>query len=69
LRERLGDIQQLSEAFLQKFCSGVTLSAEALDALQHHDWPGNVRELRNVIERSSIVAGGEREILAQHILI
>jgi transcriptional regulator with GAF, ATPase, and Fis domain len=68
LRERLGDIEQLAETFLRKFCPGVTLSAEALHALQQHNWPGNVRELRNVIERSSIVVGGEREILARHIL-
>jgi len=69
LRERLGDIEQLAEAFLRKFGPGIALSAEALHALQQHDWPGNVRELRNVIERSSIVAGGEREIQARHILL
>jgi transcriptional regulator with PAS, ATPase and Fis domain len=69
LRERLGDIEQLTEAFLEKFCPGVTLSAEALDVLLRHDWPGNVRELRNVIERSSIVVGSEQEILTRHILL
>jgi len=69
LRERLEDVEKLSEAFLTKFSPGVTLSPRALDVLLRHDWPGNVRELRNVIERSSIVAGGGREILAEHILI
>jgi DNA-binding NtrC family response regulator len=68
LRERLGDVEQLAEAFLAKFSPGVTFSAEAIRALREHDWPGNVRELKNVIERSSIVVGGEREILARHIL-
>jgi len=68
LRERLGDVVQLAESFLEKFCPGVVLSPEAVQALERHDWPGNVRELRNVIERSSIVVGGDREILARHIL-
>lgn len=69
LRERPGDVEKLAEAFLAKFSPGVTLSPRALDLLLQHDWPGNVRELRNVIERSSIVASGEREILADHIII
>jgi len=69
LRDRLEDVEKLADAFLKKFCPGATLSAAALDALLKHDWPGNVRELRNVLERSSIVVGAEREILARHILL
>jgi DNA-binding NtrC family response regulator len=69
LRERLGDVEKLAEAFLAKFCPGATLSAGAVGALCGHDWPGNVRELRNVVERASIFVGGEREILPQHILL
>jgi transcriptional regulator with GAF, ATPase, and Fis domain len=69
LRERLEDIEKLAEAFLEKFSPRVTLSREALEVLMRHDWPGNVRELRNVIERSSIVVGGEQEILPRHILL
>jgi DNA-binding NtrC family response regulator len=69
LRERLGDVEKLAEAFLVKFCPGATLSAGAVEALCRHDWPGNVRELRNVVERASIFADGEREILPQHILL
>jgi DNA-binding NtrC family response regulator len=69
LRERLGDVEKLAEAFLAKFCPGATLSAGAVEALCRHDWPGNVRELRNVVERASIFVGGEREILPQHILL
>jgi len=68
LRERGGDVIQLAEAFLQKFSPGVTFSPDATQALEQHNWPGNVRELKNVIERSSIVVSGEREILAKHIL-
>src|ERR1700677_620008 len=69
LRERLGDVEKLAEAFLVKFCPGATLSCGAVEALCRHDWPGNVRELRNVVERASIFVGGEREILPQHILL
>ena len=29
-------------------------------ALQAYDWPGNVRQLRNVVERTVILAPGER---------
>jgi transcriptional regulator with GAF, ATPase, and Fis domain len=69
LRDRVEDIQKLAEAFLAKFCPGVSLSEQALEELRRHDWPGNVRELRNVLERSSIIVGSEREIQARHILI
>jgi DNA-binding NtrC family response regulator len=69
LRERLGDVEKLAAAFLAKFCPGAVLSAGAVEALCRHDWPGNVRELRNVVERASILVGGEREILPQHILL
>jgi transcriptional regulator with PAS, ATPase and Fis domain len=68
LRERGGDVIQLAEAFLEKYSPGVTFSADAAQALEQHTWPGNVRELKNVIERSSIVVGSEREIHAKHIL-
>jgi Nif-specific regulatory protein len=69
LRERNGDIDKLAEAFVAKFCPGVTLTAGALDVLRRHDWPGNVRELRNALERSSIIVGSELEILPRHILL
>lgn len=68
LRERDGDIPTLATAFLAKFLPGATLSTGALQMLESHGWPGNVRELRNVLERSSIFAGEEREILERHIL-
>jgi transcriptional regulator with GAF, ATPase, and Fis domain len=69
LRERTGDVEKLALAFLEKSCPGATLSAGALEILMQHNWPGNVRELRNVVERASIVAGGEREILPRHIIL
>jgi len=69
LREREGDIAKLAESFLEKFCPGATLSEEAIEILRQHPWPGNVRELRNVMERSGIMAGADREILPKHILL
>ena len=69
LRERGDDVALLARFFAGKFCPGVTLRADAIGALSKHDWPGNVRELRNVIERASILAGREREIGAEHILL
>jgi transcriptional regulator with GAF, ATPase, and Fis domain len=69
LRERIGDVEELAEAFLAKFSPNAILSAGALKVLLQHDWPGNVRELRNVIERSSIVVGSRQEIEAQHIIL
>jgi transcriptional regulator with GAF, ATPase, and Fis domain len=69
LRERLGDLEKLVEAFLGKFCPGVPLGAGALEALARHDWPGNVRELRNVLERASILVGADLEIMPRHILL
>jgi DNA-binding NtrC family response regulator len=60
LRERREDIAPLAERLLEGGSrelgrSGVTLSAEALRALESHSWPGNVRELRNVLERALLV--------------
>jgi DNA-binding NtrC family response regulator len=69
LRERIGDVDKLAEAFIAKFSPGVIFSEEALNALRRHDWPGNVRELRNIVERASIVVGNGKEIQAQHVFL
>ncbi|MGJ3626456.1 hypothetical protein AB5I41_05280 [Sphingomonas sp. MMS24-JH45] len=43
-------------------------------ALESYDWPGNVRELRNVVERTIIMAPGDRigridlDLLPQEVL-
>ena len=65
LRERREDIPELVTHFLARFAaerrmSAPTLSDEALAALQAHEWPGNVRQLRNIIERTIILAPGDR---------
>ena len=65
LRERREDIPELVSHFLARFSAEKrvnppTISEEAMAALQAHDWPGNVRQLRNIIERTLILAPGER---------
>jgi len=65
LAERREDIPELVTRFAARFAaerrvSTPTISADALAALQAFDWPGNVRQLRNVIERTVILAPGER---------
>jgi transcriptional regulator with PAS, ATPase and Fis domain len=60
LRERLGDIEALSDVLLEDIArrSGLphrSLSAEALDRLGSHDWPGNIRELRNALEQAALM--------------
>ena len=58
LEERRDDIPLLIRHFLQDFKHRnhrvVTISPEAVSALQNGSWPGNVRELENVIERLAI---------------
>jgi sigma-54 dependent transcriptional regulator, flagellar regulatory protein len=39
--------------------ANVRFSREAITRLMQHEWPGNVRELRNVVERASVLHGGE----------
>jgi DNA-binding NtrC family response regulator len=62
LRERPEDVRLLAEYFLQQRdeqTAGnnvpLTLSDNALSALQAYDWPGNVRELENALERAAIL--------------
>jgi transcriptional regulator with GAF, ATPase, and Fis domain len=69
LRERDNDVPKLAQFFVERFCPGVTLTDEAMQALCRHNWPGNVRELRNVIERASIMAGSSGEIRGADILL
>ncbi|MFY3138229.1 sigma-54-dependent transcriptional regulator [Achromobacter xylosoxidans] len=60
LRARPGAIAPLARALLDEQAQpgAMTLSADALQALETHDWPGNVRELRNRIARAVVMADG-----------
>jgi len=60
LSERREDIVELAEHFIQTLNyphSG--FETPVADILRRYDWPGNIRELKNVIERATILAGGE----------
>jgi len=57
LAERKQDILPLAHHFLAGSCS---LTAQAEDALMRYQWPGNVRELRNLLQRASLLAAGNR---------
>jgi hypothetical protein len=61
LRERTGDIEILSNHFLERFSKehGIKscgFSEVGMAGLLAHHWPGNVRELQNVVERAAILA-------------
>ena len=65
LRERREDLPELVNHYLARFAAERRIptpafSEEAMAALQAHDWPGNVRQLRNIIERTIILAPGDR---------
>lgn len=60
LAERGDDVLQLATYFLERQRYRFSqLDAPVADMLRRYDWPGNIRELRNVLERATILAGGE----------
>ena len=71
LRDRREDIPLLVSTLLtdmnRKHGTRITdVEPNVKEALCAYHWPGNVRELRNVVERSSIVAG-EGTIRMEHL--
>jgi transcriptional regulator with GAF, ATPase, and Fis domain len=63
LRDRLEDVLELADSFLQQIGETVGrpaagIARDAKDQLLGYAWPGNVRELRNAIERAVILADG-----------
>ena len=73
LRDRLADVPQLAEAFLERAASrhalkAKSLSPAALRELLAYSWPGNVRELENMIERAAVTSNSE-VILPEHLFI
>lgn len=67
LRERAGDIPELSDYFLKfynsKFnCRALPLSSVLLNAMQRCKWPGNIRQLENLMKRYVIL--GSEEVIA-----
>ena len=71
LRERIGDLTEFANDFLQFFAEQSRrpirgFSRSGIARLTGHSWPGNVRELRNALERAVILAD-EKEIQAEDL--
>jgi len=69
LRERQGESVVLVNHFLNKEAElqnkgPMTLTRDALAAIDAYDWPGNIRELANRVKRAVIMTDG-RQITAQ----
>jgi two-component system, NtrC family, response regulator len=65
LRGRVGDSALLAHAFVRRFAQeqnrgSLTLSEDAIRAVEAHGWPGNIRELENCIKRAVIMADGSQ---------
>ena len=63
LRERLEDLPELLDAFLQKFnhqlgAAVEGFSDEVLALFRRYSWPGNVRQLENIVEYCVNMAEG-----------
>src|SRR5215469_16925277 len=65
LRDRKEDIPYLARHFVSKLgpetgsaVKGITDAA--IDKLMNYSWPGNVREIENVVERSMVMALGDK---------
>jgi two-component system nitrogen regulation response regulator NtrX len=61
LRERIEDMPELVEYFMEKFKrpsakEPKTVSPEGMKLLCAYHWPGNIRELKNFVERINIMA-------------
>jgi two-component system response regulator PilR (NtrC family) len=65
LRERTGDLPQLTSAILARLAGShgrgaPQPTAAAIDALANYSFPGNVRELENILERAMAMADGDQ---------
>ena len=63
LRERTGDLAQLTTAILERLATqhgrmAPSVSPEAMEALGRYPFPGNVRELENILERALAMSEG-----------
>lgn len=65
LADRREDIPALIDHFAARYAAerrvpNPDISDEAVAAMQSYEWPGNVRQLRNIVERTIILAPGDR---------
>jgi DNA-binding NtrC family response regulator len=74
LRDRTEDLPRLAIHFLSAAAAryGRKLSGftpGAMEALMQHPWPGNVRELEHAVERAVLLAGSDRAIGVEDLLL
>ncbi|HEY0566219.1 MAG TPA: sigma-54 dependent transcriptional regulator [Terriglobales bacterium] len=69
LRERIEDLPELTQHFLQLYserfgteCKSV--SKHVMNLMKSYDWPGNIRQLENLV-RSHVIMGDEEALAAQ----
>ena len=60
LRERMEDVQELTETFLDELSKKLQVArpqvaASTWDHLCSHSWPGNIRELKNLIQKALVI--------------
>src|SRR3954470_6228504 len=76
LRERSQDVQLLATEFLSRYAGQngkkiTDFDTAAWDWILSYHWPGNVRELKNAVERSVIMARGDKiavnDIMPRHL--
>jgi transcriptional regulator with PAS, ATPase and Fis domain len=72
LRERKDDIKLLADHFLAAYGKHVnkpakTIATDCMEVFMNYDWPGNVRELENEIERLCVLAGDDKEVVAEFL--
>ncbi|MCK7558510.1 sigma-54 dependent transcriptional regulator [Chitinophaga sedimenti] len=70
LRERLDDLPQLVDTFMQQVCKElgkqpIPISSDVWDCFRRYDWPGNIRELKNVIRRACLLTPPDEEIAVE----
>ena len=73
LSERRDDVPPLADHLIKRSATAkgrapITLTADAVTALQAHDWPGNVWELANVAERLLLSGTSDTPVQADAVL-
>lgn len=61
LRDRREDIRPMALAFLSRFSAGgrgLSITKDALLALERYNWPGNIRELKHLMQRLAALSSG-----------
>jgi two-component system response regulator AtoC len=61
LRERREDVRAMSLAFLAQYSSNsrrLSITKDAMSALERYSWPGNVRELKHLMQRLAALNNG-----------